>query len=105
MTKEYGGGQCIDVLVNNAGFAFKNAATEPIHVQAKETIAINYFGTKQCCEALFPLLKDGARVVNISSSCGFLGTYTTWGCLCLGGGEGGFKRFAVQIIEMSKTAT
>jgi len=63
----------IDILVNNAGFAFKCAATEPMHIQAKETIAINYYGTKQCCEVLFPLLKDGARVVNVSSSCGFLG--------------------------------
>jgi len=66
----YGG---IDVLVNNAGFAFKHSATEPMHVQAKETIAVNYFGTKQCCETLFPLLRDGARVVTVSSSCGFLG--------------------------------
>jgi len=66
----YGG---IDVLVNNAGFAFKHSATEPMHVQAKETIAVNYYGTKQCCEMLFPLLKDGARVVTVSSSCGFLG--------------------------------
>jgi len=66
---EYGG---IDVLVNNAGFAYKCDATEPIHVQAKDTIAVNYFGSKQCCEILFPLLRDGARVVNVSSSCGFL---------------------------------
>jgi len=70
LLKTYGG---IDILVNNAGFAFKNSATEPMHVQAKETIAINYFSTKQCCDILFPILKDGARVVNVSSSAGFLG--------------------------------
>lgn len=62
----------IDILVNNAGFAFKQSATEPLHVQAKETIGINFFGTKQCCELLFPLLRDGARVVNVSSAAGFL---------------------------------
>jgi len=67
--KTHGG---IDILVNNAGFAYKQSATEPMHVQAKNTIAINYFGTKQCCEILFPLLKDGARVVNVSSAAGFL---------------------------------
>jgi len=63
----------IDILVNNAGIAFKNAATEPMHVQAKQTIAVNYFGTKDACEILYPVLKDGARVVNVSSSAGFLG--------------------------------
>jgi len=70
VVKAHGG---IDILVNNAGIAFKNAATEPMHVQAKQTIAVNYFGTKQACEILYPILKDGARVVNVSSSAGFLG--------------------------------
>ena len=69
MKDKYGG---IDVLVNNAGIAFKAAATEPMHVQAKVTIQTNYFGTKQACEVLFPILKPGARVVNVSSSAGFL---------------------------------
>jgi len=70
VVKAHGG---IDILVNNAGIAFKNAATEPMHVQAKQTIAVNYFGTKQACEIFYPILKDGARVVNVSSSAGFLG--------------------------------
>jgi len=62
----------IDVLINNAGFAFKNDATEPFSVQAKETVNINYFGTLNVCQQLFPLLKKGARVVNVSSNCGHL---------------------------------
>jgi len=69
MKEEYGG---IDILVNNAGIAFKNDATESIYHQAKETIATNYFSVKNTCEHLFPLLRSGARVVNVSSSCGFL---------------------------------
>jgi carbonyl reductase 1 len=36
----------IDILINNAGFAFKSAATESMSVQAEKTIAVNYFGTK-----------------------------------------------------------
>ena len=37
----------IKILINNAGFAFKNDATEPAGVQADVSVAINYYGTKQ----------------------------------------------------------
>ena len=67
--EKYGG---LDILVNNAGIAFKHAATEPIGVQAKVTVSTNYFSVKNTCENLFPLLRSGARVVNVSSICGFL---------------------------------
>lgn len=67
--EKYGG---IDVLVNNAAIAFKQAATDPFSVQAKVTVATNYFSVKNTCENLFPLLRSGARVVNVSSSAGFL---------------------------------
>ncbi|XP_060840951.1 carbonyl reductase [NADPH] 1-like [Rhopalosiphum padi] len=62
----------IDVLVNNAAIAFKAAATEPFGVQAEETIRVNYFALRSVCDALFPLLVPGARVVNLSSSAGRL---------------------------------
>ena len=70
MKEKYGG---IDILVNNAGIAFKNDATDPIAVQAKVTLQTNYFDTKRACDHLFPLLRTGSRVVNVSSSCGYLG--------------------------------
>eukprot|EP00090_Calanus_glacialis_P001769 TRINITY_DN11303_c0_g1_i4.p1 TRINITY_DN11303_c0_g1~~TRINITY_DN11303_c0_g1_i4.p1 ORF type:complete len:289 (+),score=72.71 TRINITY_DN11303_c0_g1_i4:69-935(+) len=70
MKENYGG---IDVLVNNAGMAFKNAATEPFGEQATITLATNYWDNKRACEILFPILNAGARVVNMSSSAGFLG--------------------------------
>ncbi|XP_066263129.1 carbonyl reductase [NADPH] 1-like [Euwallacea similis] len=62
----------IDLLINNAATAFKNSASEPFAVQAEETIRVNYFGTLKVCEALFPLLRQNARVVNLSSSLGHL---------------------------------
>ncbi|MCL4139810.1 UNVERIFIED_CONTAM: hypothetical protein GTU68_018396, partial [Idotea baltica] len=65
----YGG---VDVVVNNAAIAFKNAATEPFAVQAEETLKVNYFDTKRFCHAIFPLLKPHGRVVNVSSSAGHL---------------------------------
>ncbi|XP_068624747.1 carbonyl reductase [NADPH] 3-like [Battus philenor] len=67
--EKYGG---IDILVNNAAIAFKGNATEPVAVQAAETLRVNYFSVLTTCEILFPLLRNGARVVNISSSCGHL---------------------------------
>ncbi|XP_018563333.1 carbonyl reductase [NADPH] 3 [Anoplophora glabripennis] len=62
----------IDILVNNAAIAFKNNATEPFGQQAEETIKVNYFATLRVSEALFPLLRNNAKVVNISSSSGHL---------------------------------
>ena len=64
MVTSYGG---IDVLVNNAGFAFKNASTVPFGEQAEVTIGINYFSTLQECNILLPHIKPGGRVVNVSS--------------------------------------
>lgn len=67
--KNYAG---VDVLVNNAAVAFKMAATEPFAVQAEETLRVNYFSLRNVCDALYPLLAPGARVVNVSSSAGHL---------------------------------
>uniref|UniRef100_A0A0N5BA18 Carbonyl reductase n=1 Tax=Strongyloides papillosus TaxID=174720 RepID=A0A0N5BA18_STREA len=65
----------IDVLINNAGFAFDIDATESPLVQAKSTIGINYYGTKMISKYLIPLIKDEGRIVNICSMCGKMGGY------------------------------
>ncbi|XP_046974062.1 carbonyl reductase [NADPH] 3-like [Vanessa cardui] len=62
----------IDILVNNAAIAFKSNAPDPVAVQAEETLRVNYFSVVSSCEILFPLLRNGARVVNVSSLCGHL---------------------------------
>ncbi|KAK5647369.1 hypothetical protein RI129_002261 [Pyrocoelia pectoralis] len=62
----------IDVLVNNAGIAFKHNATEPPGIQAEVTLKTNYFNTLRACEILFPILRSNAQVVNVSSSLGHL---------------------------------
>ncbi|XP_023309721.1 carbonyl reductase [NADPH] 1 [Anoplophora glabripennis] len=62
----------IDILVNNAAIAYLGNATIPEGQQAEETIKVNYFGTLRVSEALFPLLRNNAKVVNISSSAGHL---------------------------------
>jgi len=62
----------IDVLVNNAAIAFKASSTVPFEQQARPTVATNYFGTLQVCEAFFPLIKPGGKVVNLASRAGHL---------------------------------
>ena len=76
----------IDVLVNNAGVAFPDdinnlfdETSSPDDVISflddfKKTLATNYWANKRACDILFPILNPGARVVNITSSVGFLGT-------------------------------
>ncbi|XP_054713081.1 carbonyl reductase [NADPH] 1-like [Uloborus diversus] len=74
LKKEYGG---LDVLVNNAAIAYKNADTAPFSEQAENTIKVNFFATLSVCHELFPLLRPHARVVNVTSSCGKLSFITS----------------------------
>uniref|UniRef100_A0AC34GA85 Carbonyl reductase n=1 Tax=Panagrolaimus sp. ES5 TaxID=591445 RepID=A0AC34GA85_9BILA len=62
----------IDVLVNNAGFAFGFDAKESAEEQAKVTIGINYYGTKLVSSKLIPIIRSGGRVVNVCSSMGIM---------------------------------
>ncbi|XP_075399484.1 carbonyl reductase [NADPH] 1 [Tenrec ecaudatus] len=64
LRREYGG---LDLLVNNAGIAFKNADPTPFHTQAEVTLKTNFFSTRNVCTELLPLIKPQGRVVNVSS--------------------------------------
>lgn len=64
LKEKYGG---LNVLVNNAGIAFKVHDTTPFAVQAEVTLKTNFFGTRNVCTELLPLMKPYGRVVNVSS--------------------------------------
>jgi carbonyl reductase 1/polyribonucleotide 5'-hydroxyl-kinase len=70
IVKEYGQ---FHSLINNAGFAYKQAATEPFAEQAEVSVEINYAGTLSVCEQLGPLIADGGRIINVASGSGKLG--------------------------------
>lgn len=69
LKKTYGG---LDVLINNAGMAYKDKDPTPFSEQAQNTIKVNYMATLKVCEILFPILRPHARVVNVSSAAGML---------------------------------
>ncbi|XP_070772109.1 carbonyl reductase [NADPH] 1 [Enoplosus armatus] len=71
---KYGG---VDVLINNAGIAFKVADTAPFAVQAEVTLKTNFFATRDMLTHFLPLIKAGGRVVNVSS---FVGSRTLSQC-------------------------
>lgn len=71
--KKYGG---IDLLVSNAGIAYKVASTAPNLEKSQVTLATNYFGTINTIQALLPLIRTNGKIVNVSS---FVGKAT--GCL------------------------
>lgn len=58
----------LDMLVNNAAVMFDDFDAEV----ARRTLAVNFHGTMHLTDRLLPLLRPGARVVNVSSGMGDL---------------------------------
>ncbi|KAL7060746.1 hypothetical protein AAHC03_010088 [Spirometra sp. Aus1] len=57
----------INILVNNAGIAYKHDSTAPFGEQARVTLATNYFATLDMCNTFLPLMAKNSRLVNVSS--------------------------------------
>ena len=65
----------VDVLINNAAIAYKEADPTPFQQQCKPTLDINFYGTVDFTEKMIPFLRNGedARIVNVASMAGRLG--------------------------------
>lgn len=61
----------LDILINNAGILTKDTY-RTTYEDAKNVIEVNYRSILIIQEYLYPILKENARVVNISSDCGHI---------------------------------
>ncbi|KAK4542566.1 hypothetical protein LTR36_006614 [Oleoguttula mirabilis] len=62
----------IDIVINNAGIAMQGFDANVV----RETIQTNYYGTLEATQDLLPLIRDGGRLVNVSSMAGKLNKYS-----------------------------
>ena len=63
----------VDVLVNNAGIAFKQTATESFAEQARVAVNTNFTGALNVTKAFLPLVRPHSRIVMMSTRVGRLG--------------------------------
>lgn len=57
-------------LINNAGFAYKRDAKEPLYEQAEYTCKVNYYGTRDLTKEMLCLFRQDSRIVNVASAAG-----------------------------------
>lgn len=62
----------IDFAINNAGIALDGFDSTVV----KNTLATNYYGTLEASNAFLPIIRNGGRLVNVSSTAGRLNKYS-----------------------------
>lgn len=62
----------IDILINNAGIAMDGFDANVV----KQTLHTNYYGTLEATQIVLPLIRQGGRLVNVTSMAGKLNKYT-----------------------------
>lgn len=70
LREKHGG---VDVIYNNAAIFIHKEDNIPIEKELESCYRLNYHGTINFCNALFPLLRSNGRVINVSSRLALLG--------------------------------
>lgn len=60
----------VDILVNNAGIVYDIPFEEKTVEQWQKTLGVNLIGVFLCCKYVSPHIKEGGRIINISSTNG-----------------------------------
>lgn len=62
----------VDLLINNAGILFLKDSNETKLYQAEQTMFVNFFSLINFTEKMLPIVKNGGKIINVSSSSGHL---------------------------------
>lgn len=72
----------VDILINNAGSLVNKRFTDLSNAEVRQMMEVNYFTPVTLIRTLFPLMKKGSHIVNISSMGGFQGSSKFEGLSC-----------------------
>jgi NAD(P)-dependent dehydrogenase (short-subunit alcohol dehydrogenase family) len=64
----------VDILINNAGNLVNRRFTDLSNAEVRQMMEVNYFMPVTLIRSLFPIMKKGTHIVNISSMGGFQGS-------------------------------
>ncbi len=65
----------LDILVNNAGINQDRTVAKMTDEQWHQVLAVNLSGTFFCCRSAIGMLREGGRIINISSLAAHIGSF------------------------------
>jgi NAD(P)-dependent dehydrogenase (short-subunit alcohol dehydrogenase family) len=72
----------LDILINNAGSLVNKRFTDLSNDDVRQMMEVNYFAPVTLIRSLFPIMKRGTHIINISSMGGFQGSAKFDGLSC-----------------------
>ena len=92
----------IDVLINNAGISLEEKSEKKKIENFVKTIETNLISTYKCCETIYPLMKNGGSIINISSIGSLLAMKKNPGYVASKGGINSMTRSLAEDFSKKK---